>query len=282
MDNHSSSRRRFIKKTVMAGGAGMIGAKALLARPLAVQPAPTLKGKKVLFVYGGWDGHDPEPSRDLFVPWMRQEGAEVTVSDTLDAYLDKELMDSLDLVVQIWTMGQISNEQEKGLLEAVKNGCGIAGWHGGLCDSFRNNVEYQFMTGGQWVSHPGGIIHYRVNIVDHEDPVTAGLEDFNMHSEQYYMHVDPNVKVMATTTFTDEHANWIGGTVMPQVWKKYYGKGRVFYSALGHVIGDFEVYEALEIQKRGIRWAAESKYHPFEQWISPAYRDGAPDMLNRL
>ncbi len=136
---------------------------------------PSLEGKKVLFVYGGWEGHDPIESSILFVPWMRSEGAEVTVSNTLDSYLDEELMESLDLIVQIWTMGKISNEQEKALLDAMQRGVGIAGWHGGLADSFRNNVRYQFMVGGQWVAHPGNIINYEVNIIDKTDPITAGL-----------------------------------------------------------------------------------------------------------
>ena len=234
-------------------------------------PEPTLNGKNVLFVHGGWNGHDPVPARDLFVPWMESEGASVIVSDSLGVYTNEALMDTLDLIVQIWTMGKISNEQEKGLLKAIKRGVGLAGWHGGIGDSFRNNVEYQFMVGGQWVSHPGGVIDYVVNIIDQNDPVTKGIEDFAMHSEQYYMHVDPNIKVMATTRFNADHADWIDGNTMPVVWKKYYGKGRVFYSSLGHVITDFEVPDALEIQKRGIRWAAESLYHPFEEWRNPKY-----------
>ena len=272
----NTSRRNFLRASV-AAGAGMLlmpvemMAKKAFSRKNMNVPEPTLKNKRVLFTHGGWEGHDPELMRDLFVPWMRSEGAIVTVSDTLDTYLDEELMNSLDLVVQIWTMAQITGDQEKGLLNAVKNGAGLAGWHGGLCDSFRNNVEYQFMTGGQWVSHPGGVIDYDVNIIDHEDPVTQGLSDFPMHSEQYFMHVDPNVKVLATTKFSGEHAPWIDGCTMPVVWKKYYGKGRIFYSSLGHVRKDFDVYEAMEIQKRGTRWAAESKYHPFEEWRSPVY-----------
>ena len=272
-----SSRRHFIKSSV-AGGAGMMmmmPGSILSAKQSAPAgqdtPAPSLEGKKVLYVYGGWDGHEPEQSVDLFVPWMRSEGAEVTVSDTLDAYLDEALMESLDLIVQIVTMSEITEDQANMLLKAIRNGTGIAGWHGGLGDAFRQNVEYQFMVGGQWVSHPGGIIDYRVNIVNHEDRITNGLSDFDMNSEQYYMHVDPNVKVLATTRFTGEHAPWIDGCVMPVVWKKYYGNGRVFYSSLGHVMADFEVPEAMEIQKRGIRWAAESKYHPFEEWINPVY-----------
>ena len=230
-----------------------------------------LKNKKVLFVYGGWDGHEPELTRDVFVPWMRSEGAKVHVSDNLDCYTDTSLMNSLDLIIQIWTMGEITNAQENGLLEAVRRGVGLAGWHGGIGDAFRNNVEFQFMVGGQWVSHPGGIIDYDVNIIDHDDKITKGLNDFKMHSEQYYMHVDPNINVLATTKYSGEHASWIDGSVVPVVWKKMYAKGRVFYSSLGHGAKDFEVTEAFEIMKRGIRWASVSLYEEPEVWLSPIY-----------
>jgi len=212
--------------------------------------------KSVLFVWGGWKGHEPEQCKDIFVPWLREQGFKVEVSDSLNSYLNEEKMKTYDLIIQVFTMGTITGEQERGLLKAVRNGVPIAGWHGGLGDSFRQNTEYQFMVGGQWVAHPGGVIDYEVNIIDHEDPVTKGLSDFKMHSEQYYMHVDPAVKVLATTKFSGDHAPWIDGNVVPVVWKKMYGKGRVFYSSLGHVAKDFEVPEAFEIMKRGIFWAA--------------------------
>lgn len=263
------TRREFLHLSLIASTGAVLLPGNMYAFSRKKKSEPSLRRKRVLFVWGGWPGHEPEQCRDIFVPWMESEGAEVVVSDTLDAYLDQELIASRDLIVQIWTMGQISGEQEKALLEAIRNGMGIAGWHGGLGDSFRNNTEYQFMVGGQWVAHPGGVIHYRVNITDHSDPVTLGLNDFDMHSEQYYMHVDPNVKVLATTTFNGDHAPWIDGAVMPVAWKKYYGDGRVFYNSLGHVAADFQVPEALEIMKRGIRWAAESKYHPKEKWLAP-------------
>jgi len=265
------SRRSFISKgAALAAGAMII--PEVMGRNIPEPPASVLKGKKVLFVWGGWMGHEPDKCRDIFVPWMKSEGAEVLVSDTLDSYTQLDLKNDFDLIVQAWTMGTIKNDQEKALLAAVKAGTGIAGWHGGIGDSFRNNTEYQFMVGGQWVAHPGGVIDYRVNITDHEDPVTKGLEDFDMHSEQYYVHVDPNVKVLATTTFTDQHSDWIGGNVVPVVWKKVYGKGRVFYSSLGHVASDFKVPQALEIQKRGILWASMSKYEPMEEWKQPVYK----------
>jgi len=213
--------------------------------------------KKVLMVWGGWEGHEPKQCVDLFAPLLEEEGFEVIVSDTLDSYKDRDLMRELSLVVPVWTMGTIEREQEQGLLDAVKSGVGIAGWHGGMGDSFRNNTEYQFMVGGQWVAHPDGIIDYEVHIVERDDPVTQGLDDFRMHSEQYYMHVDPGNQVLATTTFENrQSAPWVNGTVMPVVWKRRWGEGRVFYSSLGHVARDFEVYEAREIQRRGMLWAS--------------------------
>jgi len=213
-------------------------------------------GKSVLFVWGGWPGHEPKQCVDIFAPLLEDEGYQVEVSDTLDSYLDESRMRSLSLVVPVWTMGAITREQESGLLEAVKSGVGIAGWHGGMGDSFRNNVNYQFMVGGQWVAHPGGVIDYEVKIVKHDDPVTAGLRDFRMHSEQYYMHVDPSNEVLATTTFGGQHAPWIEGVVMPVAWKRMWGKGRVFYCSLGHVASDFDVPEAREIVRRGMLWAS--------------------------
>jgi len=263
------TRRNFIAKTAMLAAAGLI-APSVLGKNVNQGRNSALSGKKVLFVWGGWMGHEPDKCRDIFVPWLQSEGADVIVSDTLDAYIKNDLK-SLDLIIQAWTMGTITNPQEKALLDAVKSGVGIAGWHGGLGDSFRNNTEYQFMVGGQWVAHPGGVIDYTVNITDHKDPVTKGLTDFDMHSEQYYVHVDPNVKVLATTTFTDKNASWIGGNIIPVVWKKAYGKGRVFYSSLGHVAADYKVPQALEIQKRGILWACVSKYEPMEEWHQPVY-----------
>jgi len=210
--------------------------------------------KKMLFVWGGWEGHEPKQCVDVFAPLMREAGYDVTISDTLDAYLDKEKMMSYDLITQVVTMSAISRDQERGLLDAIASGVGYGGWHGGMCDAFRNNTEYQFMTGGQWVAHPGNIIDYTVNITKQSDPIVSGLSDFQMHSEQYYMHVDPINEVLATTTFGAQHASWIEGAVVPVVWKKRWGQGKVFYSSLGHVAKDFNVPEVKEIVRRGLLW----------------------------
>lgn len=213
--------------------------------------------KKVFMTWGGWDGHEPEQTANLFGKLLAERGFEVVISNSLKPLADKDKMASFDLIIPVWTMSKISKEQADGLLEAVRNGTGIGGWHGGMCDAFREHTEYQWMTGGQWVAHPGNIIEYEVNIIDHDDPVTRGLKDFKIRSEQYYMHTDPGNKVLATTTFSGEHADWIDGTVMPVVWKRKYGKGRVFYSSLGHVAEDFaNCPEAKEIALRGLLWAA--------------------------
>ena len=212
--------------------------------------------KKAVIVWGGWEGHEPRQCVDIFAPSLTGEGYEVTVSDDLDTYKDQDLMLAQDLIVPTWTMGAIAGDQEKGLLDAIAAGVGVAGWHGCMGDSFRNNTNYQFMVGGQWVAHPDNIIDYTVNIIA-DDPIVAGLDDFAMHSEQYYMHTDPGNEVLATTTFEGrESAPWINGTVMPVVWKRQWGEGRVFYSSLGHVAKDFDVPEAREIQRRGMLWAS--------------------------
>ncbi len=212
--------------------------------------------KKVLFLCGGWEGHQPKECVELFSEIMKNEGYEVKISESLDFLTDIESCSKIDLIVPVWTMGSITAEQEKNLLTAVEAGAGIAGWHGGMGDAFRNNPSYQFMVGGQWVAHPGGIVEYKVNIMKTKDPITEGIKDFKIKSEQYYMHVDPSNEVLATTTFTGDYYPWIKGCVMPVVWKRLYGKGKVFYSSLGHVRADFDVFEVREITRRGLLWAS--------------------------
>lgn len=214
--------------------------------------------KRALINWGGWAGHEPEACAALFADLLRGEGLEVEVMSDLSVYEDEAYLRALDLIVPVWTMGEISPAQEAGLLGAVRSGVGLAGWHGGMADSFRQNTEYQFMVGGQWVAHPGNVIPYRVNITRPDDPIMAGLSDFGMVSEQYYLHVDPGNEVLATTTFSGDHgdAPWIAGTVMPVVWKRRYGAGRVFYASLGHVRRDFDVLEARTLTLRGMLWAA--------------------------
>ncbi|MGC8804799.1 MAG: ThuA domain-containing protein [Candidatus Ratteibacteria bacterium] len=211
--------------------------------------------KFVLFLCGGWEGHQPEECVYLFSDIMKNEGMDVYISHSLDILLDKGFMTKVDLIVPVWTAGNITAEQEKNLLYTVESGTGIGGWHGGMGDAFRSDPSYQFMVGGQWVAHPGGIIDYEVNIVKPEDPIVQGIKDFKIKSEQYYMHVDPSNEVLATTTFTKDTVPWIEKCIMPVVWKRMYGKGKVFYSSLGHVRADFDIPEVREITRRGLIWA---------------------------
>lgn len=272
----NSERRAFLGKALALGTAAMLPFTAK-SKSLDDAPAPalpSLKGRKVLFTYGGWDGHEPVKFHEYLSAWLKAEGAEVTSSPNLEPYTDKALMAATDLVVQVFTMSQITKEQEAGLLQAVReNGTGMAGWHGGMGDSFRNNTEYQYMVGGQWVSHPGGVIDYDVKIIDQKDEVTKGLKDFHLKSEQYYMHVDPNVKVLATTKFNGAINPWIDGCVLPVTWKKSYGKGRIFYTSVGHNLAHIvDVPDAIEMLKRGIKWASASKFEPMEKWVNPVYK----------
>ena len=211
--------------------------------------------KKALIVWGGWHGHEPEQGAHIVQEILQNQGFEVRVETQTAAFADPALA-QLDLIVPIYTMSKIEKEECANLTAAVRSGVGLAGFHGGMCDSFRDSVDYQFMTGGQWVAHPGGVIDYRVNICKPDDPVMAGLSDFDYRSEQYYMHVDPSNEVLATTTFSGEHAQWITGVVMPVAWKRRHGQGRVFYSSLGHVAAEFQVPQMRTIFERGMLWAA--------------------------
>ena len=211
--------------------------------------------KTALITWGGWEGHTPERSANIVREILEKHGFKVTVSNGTAAFADPGLKD-LSLIVPMITMSEIGKEELENLTAAVRSGVGLAGFHGTMCDSFRKETEYQFMTGGQWVSHPGNIIDYRINITRSDDPIMAGISDFDYHSEQYYMHYDPSNEVLATTMFSGEHLDFIKGVVMPVVWKKKYGTGRVFYSALGHTADEFDVPEMKTIFERGAIWAA--------------------------
>jgi uncharacterized protein len=214
--------------------------------------------KRALIFWGGWDGHTPERSANVVRMILEANGFSVQTDKGTDTLADPGIAD-LDLIVPMITMSAIEKDEVENLCAAVRGGTGLGGFHGLMCDSFRNEPEYQFMTGGQWVAHPGNIIDYRINITRKDEPVMAGIDDFDYRSEQYYMHVDPANEVLATTTFTGEHCVWAKGAVMPVVWKKVYGAGRVFYSALGHTADEFSVPQMKMIVERGLLWAARTR-----------------------
>jgi type 1 glutamine amidotransferase len=219
--------------------------------------------KKALIVWGGWNGHQPQEVAGIFNDVLLSHGFDVEMSDTLDAFLDGETLKQLDLIVPVWTMGKITREQLAPLTAAVKSGVGIAGCHGGMCDSFREATEYQFMTGGQWVAHPGNDgVEYTVRLTDPNHFITQGSPaEFGVKSEQYYMHVDPAIKVLATTRFPTADGPHVpnGEFDMPVVWTKFYGEGRVSYCSLGHVAAVVRQPEVLRLCTRGLLWAARAE-----------------------
>lgn len=219
--------------------------------------------KKALLVWGGWDGHQPKEVSEIFRAQLEAEGFEVEVSDTLEAFADGEKLKGLDLIVPLWTMGRIEQGLVNNVSAAVQSGVGLAGCHGGMCDAFRENVDWQFMTGGQWVAHPGNDgVAYTVNISNTSSPLTAGIEDFEVSSEQYYLHVDPAVEVLATTRFplVDGPHKYNKAVDMPVAWTKRWGLGRVYYNSLGHQANIMEIPVVKEMMRRGFLWCAEGKY----------------------
>lgn len=233
--------------------------------------------KKALIVWGGWLGHQPEEVADIFRGILEEEQFSVQVSDTLDVFADGDMLKSLDLIVPVWTMGQIEKQLAANVSAAVQSGVGLAGCHGGMCDSFRNNVDWQFMTGGQWVAHPGndGVEHV-INIKQSSSPLLEGIEDFTVSTEQYYLHVDPAVEVLATTRFpVVEGPHSLNKAVdMPVVWTKRWGVGRVYYCSLGHQANIVELPQVKLMMRRGLLWAAEGKKRATEAETAKAAAAG--------
>lgn len=218
--------------------------------------------RKALITWGGWDGHEPEKVAGLFESILAADGMVVEVHNTLDCFADAEYLRSLDLIVPIWTTPKIEPDHAVNVSEAVARGTGLAGCHGGMCGAFRENVLWQFMTGGNWVAHPGGDgVEYMVEITDPDHPLTEGIEDFEVSSEQYYLHVDPAADILATTEFPSVH--WYHSSNrsvdMPVAWTKRWGLGRVYYNALGHRVNVIDHGPALEMLRRGLIWASHGR-----------------------
>ncbi len=218
--------------------------------------------EKALITWGGWDGHEPDKVAAIFQAMLEGEGIATHVTDSLDCFDDADALRDYDLIVPVWTMSDLTRERAENVSQAVARGAGLAGCHGGMCDAFRDNVLWQFMTGANWVAHPGGDgVGYRVTITDPDHELVAGIGDFDVASEQYYLHVDPANQVLATTRFPT--ATWFhspnGPVDMPVAWTRAWGLGRVYYNALGHKADVIASGPAHEMLRRGLLWAAESK-----------------------
>jgi hypothetical protein len=211
-------------------------------------------GRRALVVRGGWDGHVPVEATDRFLPYLKEIGFDVEIHDSLEVYADADRMAATDLVVQCWTMGEITREQASGLIAAVSAGTGLAGWHGGIVDSFHDSPSYQWLTGGQFMAHPGGQIEHEVQVIS-DDPIVAGIGTISVHTEQYWVLSDALNEVLATTTVA-AGGEWGQAVTVPAVWKRRWGAGKVFVSTIGHNVADLDVPEIRTITERGLAWAS--------------------------
>ena len=218
--------------------------------------------KKALIFRGGWEGHEPKLVSERFARLLEKNGICAEIYEGTDCLTERDLM-QYELIVACLTMGDLPKECAKAVSAAVAHGVGLAGCHGGMCDAFRQSTEWQFITGGQWVAHPGNDgVEYTVHICPVDHPVTEGLTDFTVRSEQYYLHIDPAIEVLATTRIVrvDGHHTTNKLVDMPVAWTKYWGAGRVFYCSLGHHDDVFEKFPAAELlMERGMCWAADGK-----------------------
>ena len=228
--------------------------------------------KRALIFEGGWDGHEPALVAERFASIMKRHGYICEVYHDQNILMDLDFLMNQDLVIPCWTMGEIDPKATQNISKAVAAGTGLAGCHGGMCDAFRTDTEWQFMTGGQWISHPGGDgIKYQVNIRKGSSPIVEGLEDFEVCSEHYYLHVDPAIEVLATTRFPVVPYYHISNKPidMPVAWTKFWGNGRIFYNSLGHHDDVFDKFPQAQIlMERGMLWAAEGKQYAIDNKLT--------------
>ncbi|MGO4536640.1 ThuA domain-containing protein [Leifsonia sp. 2MCAF36] len=227
--------------------------------------------KHALVVRGGWDGHMPVETTDSFIPFLRDNDFDVRVEEGTAVYADEAYLEGVDLVVQVNTMSSIEDAEFRGLQRAVLNGTGMAGWHGGIADSYRNNADYLHMIGGQFAHHAGkdpaervgdqsdNYIPYTVHITEYgkSHPITAGIDDFDLVTEQYWVLSDEYNDVLATTTQSVRPWDaWNRPVTSPAIWTRQWGEGRIFVSAPGHRLEIVESEPVRTIIERGLLWAA--------------------------
>jgi len=229
--------------------------------------------RRALVVRGGWEGHRPVEATDMFLPFLRESGFTVRVSDSPEIYADTELLSGTDLIVQCVTMSEIGKEALAGLRDAIRAGTGFTGWHGGIADSFRASSDYLQLVGGQFATHPskepglcaGGaednFLPYTVAMTElgRNHPITAGLTDFALETEQYWVLHDDLIDVLATTTHpVREWHPWHRPITSPVIWTRQWGAGRIVVSTPGHsldVLADPNIRTVIE---RGMVWASRT------------------------
>jgi type 1 glutamine amidotransferase len=215
--------------------------------------------RRALVVRGGWEGHVPVEATERFIPFLEREGFEVEVREDLEVYTDADRLSDTDLVVQCWTQGTATDEQVNGLSAAVRAGTGLAGWHGGIVDSFRASPDYLHLTGGQWAAHPGGFVEHEVVVVPErsDHPIVAGLDRWQLNTEQYWTLTDGINDVLATSRFlAGPDTPWQQDMTAPAVWTRQWGQGRIFVSTIGHKLDDLDVPDVRVLTERGLLWAS--------------------------
>lgn len=211
--------------------------------------------RRALVLYGGWEEHQPERVAD-FARRRALRDFEVVASQDLDV-LDVDVLSDFDLLAPVWTFGELSQAQERALVRAVTDGLGLLTWHGAT-SAFLDSRDHKFLIGGQFVAHPGGQdVTYTVRFLGN-DPLVDGLEDLTVTTEQYYLLVDPSVKVLATTRMEAPGMEWLEQVEMPVAWTRTWGSGRVFYCSLGHTVETLEAAPVATLLRRAARWVSRS------------------------
>jgi len=273
MRNHS----RFISAITLS----------LVTFPLAVLPGsaqvtiPFFKpGVVRVLILSGRNNHDWRTT----TPFLRKTLVE---SGRFDVRVEEEPMGitpatlaAYDVLVLDYDGPRWGEATEKAVEDFVKSGKGLVAIHGAsyaftglvvLGDNHRPMgfkeppwPEYLKMLGGWWTEGPPKTGHaprhcYTVKFVDREHPITKGLgESFVVSDELYHSQQMSSEAHILASAFDDPA---IGGTGKdePLIWTVNYGQGRVMYTALGHDVAAMQESGFVNTFLRGSEWAATGK-----------------------
>jgi type 1 glutamine amidotransferase len=239
---------------------------ALLAGAAAIRPhrvrAERPPARILYFTYSAGYRHDVIPlSKTILTRLGTDSGAfEVTATEDIADFSAENL--ERYAAIMFYTTGElpISGVQKTALLDFVRSGHGFLGVHSAT-DTFYTWPDYLDLVGGYFNGHPWHQA-VTVEVADPTDPLVAFLgnslqiedeiyqiSDFDHRGSHVLLRLDPGSVDIGKTGVHQRFYGW------PLAWRRSYGQGRVFYTALGHEASVWQDPRYQRILTNAIRWS---------------------------
>ena len=205
-----------------------------------------LKKKKIL-IYQGGRYYNEEKTYNHFKNILTDYIVDCSINLDL---LDGEDFFNYDTTIFLSQEGTLTKIQEEILLNFISSGKGFIGLHGASA-SFKNNSNYFKMLGGRFINH-GSVSKIHIRILDKEHEITQNLDNFDFRDEPYRhdFSMGKNIHILAEAEYNAPD----DPNPEPIMWIKKYGKGRVFFCALGHRTIALKDPVFQKIIERAVKW----------------------------